>query len=276
MRTATTALAALSQFADSRVSGDNRAIASAKNNHRDGKALANRQLTGIFAIPDAHAEADKTYGDDGVPNAGINRVNKCGYSAYYISVPAGGVDMVPYEVRPGDTVYSPYTVGTGVSEKYADQEFELLTPDIPVVQLEYKLGGDDSPDTIFYDLSFIDCGSDSISATGPCPFTEGGYHISFDKSNLLRMPSNCPDIYCPHKDDPNQHCRSAYYQPDDVETFVCVDTADFWNSVNMTLTFCPDDEMLAEFGAESDSDDGDEGDVPSPVKHQKHKHQGGA
>lgn len=261
IRTATTALAALGHFADARVSGKTDSVRNIQTSHRDDMALANRQLTGIFATPNGHSRADETFGDDGVPNAGIHRVNRCGYSAWYVSVPAGEYEPTPYELRPGDTVYSPYTVGVGVSEKYADQEFELLTPDLPVVQLEYKLGGDDSPDTMFYDLSFIDCGPDSNSATGPCVFEEGGYHISFDKGNV---PLNCPDIYCPHKDDPNQHCRSAYYQPDDIETFVCVDEADFWNTVNMTLTFCPDDEMLAEFGAESDSDDGDADDMPMP------------
>lgn len=250
-----TVLAAVSAVAGTPQSGNAVAVGNFDSSQPKAKSQSHKhehKEDSMFSSVNAHLYADSTYGSDGHPKAGIHRVNNCKYPAWFASVVAGDADPIPYALRSGHTVYSPYTVGPGVSEKYADQEFELLTPDLPVVQLEYKLGGDDRADTMFYDLSFIDCGEDSSSAKGACAFVDGGYLISFDEGG---DSDDCPNIYCPHHDDPNQKCRSAYYQPDDRETFVCVREADFWNKVNMTITFCPSDESIAEFTTTLASDD---------------------
>lgn len=132
---------------------------------------------------------------------GVSMYNNCNTTVYSWTVTYAGTVNTSNGILPGKWYWEPYqypTSGTGTSIKMSVNDWNAAGP---ITQLEYSFNSD----TIWYDLSNIDCGPTGSSSTEPCPFLTGGMFLTSSQNQ-------CPTVTC---ESGIVECKTVYNVPDD-------------------------------------------------------------
>ena len=151
---------------------------------------------------------------------GVAFYNNCNASIYsFTTLPApAGVVHTSNGITPGSWYWEPYQYpdNGGVSIKLSRSN----GTDGPITQLEYSFTGQ----TLWYDLSNVNCGPTSQTSNGDCPFLDGGMFLETDQEG-------CPTSTCMNQD---LQCSQAYNLPDDNWAVRMCE----YNNSNLVMFFC--------------------------------------
>jgi hypothetical protein len=136
---------------------------------------------------------------------GVYLYNNCAFEVYsftticpQVGVPSNGTVHTSNGINNSTWYWEPYQypIQGGVSIKLSKSS----NGSDPITQLEYTIAND----TIWYDLSNVNCGPTSQTSTEDCPFKDTGMF-------LTTYPTDCPTSIC---EAGNGIC-TAYNVPDD-------------------------------------------------------------
>ncbi|KAF2019304.1 hypothetical protein BU24DRAFT_458993 [Aaosphaeria arxii CBS 175.79] len=147
-------------------------------------------------------------------------VNNCPYDVYLWSVVNEQGCGEPFILKTGGSYRENYredehNKGVGVSIKLAK---ENQCKGVAITQLEYFL--DQSTDTNFLDVSYVDCSKELYG--GDCPGRKDGYYLKAGNADVATVADannpHCPTFSC----DSMESCdKTSYVNPDDVQTKSC-------------------------------------------------------
>ena len=154
---------------------------------------------------------------------GVAFYNNCGANIYSFTTTPAGVVHISDGISPDSWYWEPYQYpgdGNGVSIKLSRSN----NTSGPITQLEYSFSGQ----TLWYDLSNVNCGPTSQTSHGDCPFLNGGMFLKVDQEGCPSSVCNSQDVQCHQAfnlPDDNWAIRSCEYNNNNLVMFLCSSVA---------------------------------------------------
>jgi hypothetical protein len=151
---------------------------------------------------------------------GVAFFNSCNSTIFSFTTTSVGI-VYANSIETHSWHWEPYQYpvdGSGVSIKLSRSNSSDNS--VPITQLEYSFTGQ----TLWYDLSNVNCGPTSQTSRGECPFLDGGMFLEVGQEGCPTSACNSEDLQCPQASNlpsDNWAVRSCDYNNKNLLMFFC-------------------------------------------------------